>query len=187
MNMKNLAYQAIFALLATFSLNALAGDAASKAPIELEVSGALFYENLLITSFAETISSGTPLEANAITNSRYFAEANQVISPEKYDHGFKISVSPLLLFDSLNSTDSVHVKVKVVGSTVTNFLAPTSRSAGIGKPQMSLLTFETNEMVIAGKESVVNFDCAYVDINDEKPKPMNCVYHLLLTINKRKA
>lgn len=86
MNMNNLAYQAIFALLAIFSGNALAGDAPPKTPIALEVSGALFYENFLITSFAETISNGAPLETNAITKSRYFAEANRALSPVQYDH-----------------------------------------------------------------------------------------------------
>lgn len=185
MNMNTLAYQAIFVLLAIFSGNALAGDAPPKTPIALEVSGALFYENFLITSFAETISDGAPLETNAITKSRYFAEANRALSPVQYDHGFKLSISPLL--DSLNSSDTVQVKVKVVGSTVANFLAPTSRSAGIGKPQMSLLTFETNEIIMAGTESVINFDCTYVGVNNEKPAARNCRYHMVLTVNKHKT
>jgi hypothetical protein len=183
MNMNNLAYQAIFALLAIFSNNALAGDA-PRTPIALEVSGALFYENLLITSFADTVRDGATLEASSNNKSRYFADKNKTATPEQYEHGFTIKISPLSGFPK---PDTVYARITIEGTTIMNFLSPKSRPAGIGRPQLKGLNFVSLEELVEGKESVTGFDCAYINKNDEKPEARNCRYHLVLTVNKHKA
>lgn len=184
MNMNNLAYQAIFALLAIFSVSALAGNAAPKKPTALEISGALFYENLLITSFADTVRDGATLEASSSNKSRYFADKNNTVTPEQYEHGFSIKVSPLLGFPK---PETVYARITIEGNTVMNFLAPKSRPAGIGRPQLQGLNVVSLEKLVEGKESVIGFDCTYINKNDEKPEARNCRYHLVLTVNKHKA
>lgn len=121
MNMKKIACKTIVALLAILSLNALAGNASRETPVELEISGALFYENLLITSFADTVRDGATLETSSNIKSRYFADKNETVKPEPYEHGFSIKVSPLLGFPK---PDTVYARITIEGNTVMDFLAP---------------------------------------------------------------
>lgn len=184
MNMKKVVCKTIVALLAIFSLNALAGNSSRETSVELEISGALFYENLLITSFADTVRDGATLEASSNIKSRYFADKNETVKPEPYEHGFSIKVSPLFGFPK---PDTVYTRITIEGNTVMNFLAPKSRPAGIGRPQLQGLKVVSLEKFVEGKESVIGFDCTYVNMNDEKPEARNCRYHLVLTVNKHKT
>ncbi|MGJ3439071.1 hypothetical protein AAZU54_03590 [Pseudomonas sp. Je.1.5.c] len=184
MNMKKIACKSIVALLATFLLNVFAGNASSKTPTELEVSGALLYGNFVITSFADVVRDGATLEASSNTKSRYFADNNKTAKPEPYEHGFTIKVSPLLGFPK---PDTVYARITIDGNTVMRFLVPKSRPAGIGRPQLQGINVVSLEKLVEGKESVIGFDCTYVNINDEKPEARNCRYRLVLTVNKHKT
>lgn len=41
--------------------------------------------------------------------------------------------------------------------------------------------------LVEGEQSVIGFDCTYVNMNNEKPETRNCRYHLVLTVNKHKT
>lgn len=153
MNMKKIACKSIVALLATFSLNAFAGNASSKTPAELEVSGALLYGNFVITSFADIVRDGATLEASSNTKSRYFANKNKTVKPEPYEHGFTIKVSPLLGFPK---PDTVYARVTIEGHTVMDFLPPKS---GISKPVIEELNIVSLANLVEGEQSVIGFDC----------------------------
>lgn len=149
---------------------------------KLAVSGALFRDDFMITSFADTVADGETLHLQPKITSSYISKVipdgeKLRLIPATYEHGYDLKITPHTL-----STGVVSIAVRVEGSEVLDFVRPEERVGGIGSPQTLLTGLDSKLLASIGKESHADWGCNTSSEGSSQASP--CRYNLILTVDK---
>lgn len=156
--------------------------AASSQGDKLAVTGALFRDDFMIMSFAETIADGETLHLQPKITSTYVsrvvrdAEAKVHRVYDSYQHGYDLKITPHLAAPS-----TVSIAIRVEGSEVQGFEKPLGEG-GIGSPQTLLTGLDSKLLAGIGKESHADWGCNTSSEGSSQATP--CRYNLILTVDK---
>lgn len=167
--------------------------AASPHGDKLAVTGALFRDDFMIMSFAETIADGETLHLQPKITSKYVSRVvrdgdSPFITPmssaevkvhrvyDSYQHGYDLKITPHLAAPS-----TVSIAIRVEGSEVQGFEKPLGEG-GIGSPQTLLTGLDSKLLASIGKESHADWGCNTSSEGSSQATP--CRYNLILTVDK---
>ena len=155
---------------------------------KLLVSGALYRDDYMVTSFAGIIDNGQTLRAQAQVTSSYVSkvtpDGKQLrLTPSSYVHGYDLNVTPIVQPDG-----AITLSYRLHSDRVLGFVNPAEDVKATGAPQIAQLDFETTVPRRAhfGQEAITDFSCDQTWTEDDKQalKQVNCRYHLVVTVNK---
>lgn len=155
---------------------------------KLLISGALYRENYMVTSFAGTIEAGQTLRTQAQVTSSYVSKVSpagdkQHLIPATYEHGYDLNITPVVMDD-----ETVAISYQLKGVEVLGFVHPAENVVATGAPQtVTLDLLSTDPMRVRfGREDTTDFHCAEKWSREDKQdlQQVNCRYHLVVSVNK---
>jgi len=155
---------------------------------KLSVSGALYRDDYMLTSFAGTIDNGKSLRARAQVTSSYVSQVSPVgenlqLTPATYEHGYDLTITPVVMPD-----DSVQLSYQLRGVEILGFAHPAADVTATGAPQTVQLNLQSTDPIRVrfGREDVIDFHCAEKWSREDKQdlQRVNCRYHLVVSVNK---
>lgn len=149
---------------------------------KLAVSGALFRDDFMITSFADTIADGETLHLQPKITSSYVSKAVRAgdkieLVPDTYQHGYDLKITPHTVSSGMAS-----IAIRVEGTEVQDFMKPEGGVGGMGNPQMLLIGSDSKLLASFGTEAHADWGCDSAGSGSSQSRP--CRYNLILTVDK---